>query len=53
LEDEVTRKLEYLGLDGHHTPRVIEHKYKVEGPTAAALGRTRWPWWLRWWRGRR
>jgi len=41
LKDELARKLEPLGLDGRHTPRVIEHKHQVEGQPVAALGRTR------------
>jgi hypothetical protein len=42
LKDELARKLETLGLDGRHTPRVIEHKHQVEGLPVGALGRTRW-----------
>ena len=41
LEDEIGRKLKHLGLDGRHTPRVIEYKHQVEGQPVAALGRTR------------
>ena len=41
LEDELARKLKQLGLEGRHTPRVIEYKHQVEGQPVAALGRTR------------
>jgi len=42
LKEKLARKLEPLGLDGRHTPRVIEHKHQVEGQPVGALGRTRW-----------
>jgi hypothetical protein len=47
LKDELARKLEHLGLEWRHTPRVVEDKHQVEGQPVAALGRTRWPRWRR------
>ena len=41
LKDELARKLEHLGLEGRHTPRVVEHEHQVEGQPVGALGRTR------------